>query len=382
VLSGGFDAADTVQLSVTVDGVTYVQGHPALVLVGNTWSLDLFAAGQTLAAGATYNIGVSATDGVGNSVVNAGAGQVTVTLPSTVTPPATGTANQIVPPFGQASGGTVSTPPSSQTGAAPLPGLGEAPAGAKAAGLPLGLPVDPYVGASNMGIRGSVDQLLRPAAPAFDLNALPAPAAGVLDPFGFPLERMSMDRANDLIRSRGGLPLIGHYLFEYQGITQLSADGRVPQDAFAHTDPAAIVSLTARLANGQPLPSWLRLDTRGTFSGVPPEGLEKLDVEIVARDTEGREARTTFTLDADTLREAAAARAAADFGLGLDVDKEEAKKAKAEQERKAREAVKAEKPAARGTPTFSDQMKVAKAKADPLLDRILKDGQTKPRAPR
>ena len=33
MLSGSFDAADTAQLSVTVDGITYVQGHAALTLM-------------------------------------------------------------------------------------------------------------------------------------------------------------------------------------------------------------------------------------------------------------------------------------------------------------------------------------------------------------
>jgi len=372
-LSGGFDAADTVQLSVTVDGVTYVQGHPALVLSGNTWSLDLALAGQTLPAGATYSVGLSALDGAGNVVSNASAGVVTITAPATppatVTPPATGAAEAAVPAFGQASGGTVSTPPSGQPGTGLPIGIGGVPIGAAPADIRLGLPVDRTVRASDMGIRESANQLLR--SPAFDLNALPPTAAGAFDPFGFPVERMSMDRANDLMRSRGALPLVGHYLFEYHGIVDLAADGRIPVDAFAHTDPAAIVHLSARLMNGMPLPAWLRLDARGAFVGIPPDGLEgKLDIEVVARDTEGREARTSFELQLDSLREAAAAKAAADLVLGLDVDKEEAKKEKA----------RAEKLAAKATPRFSEQMKVAKAKSDPLLDRILKDGQTKPRA--
>jgi hypothetical protein len=254
--------------------------------------------------------------------------------------------------------------------------------------MPLGLAVDRTVGASSMGVRAAADQILRPAAPAFDLNALPPTAAGPLDPFGFPVERLSMDRANELIRSRGGLPLIGHYMFEYRGIADLAADARVPQDAFAHTDPAAIVHLSARLADGSLLPAWLRMDARGAFVGLPPEGLEgKLDIEVVARDTEGREARTTFELEIDALRDAATAAAAGrDFLLGLDVDAEEAKKSKLEAARQAeqdaRDKARAAKPAVRGTPTFSEQMRVAKAKADPLLDRILQDGQNKPRAPR
>ena len=241
-----------------------------------------------------------------------------------------------MPPFGQGSGGTASTPSYEQSGSATLPSLGTPAAPAVPAGIPLGLPVDRTVAPSHMGVRATVDQLFRPAAPAFDLNALPPTAAGAPDPFGFPLERLSLDSANELMRGRGALPLIGHYLFEYNGIAELAAGGRVPPDAFAHTDPAAIVQLSARLASGSPLPAWLRLDPRGAFVGLPPEGFEgKLEVEVVARDTEGREARTTFELDVDVLREAAAARAAADFGLGVDVDKEEAKKAKAEKEKAA-----------------------------------------------
>jgi len=50
-------------------------------------------------------------------------------------------------------------------------------------------------------------------------------------------------------------------------------------------------------------------------------------------------------------------------------------------QRQAREPAKADK-AVRGTPTFSDQMRVAKAKGDPLLDQIVGKGQDKPRAPR
>ena len=85
-LTGTFDAADTVQLSVTVNGVTYVTGDPALVLAGNTWSLDLAAAGQTLPAGATYTVAVGATDAAGNTVANASAGQFQVLAPASTAP--------------------------------------------------------------------------------------------------------------------------------------------------------------------------------------------------------------------------------------------------------------------------------------------------------
>jgi hypothetical protein len=315
---------------------------------------------------------VSATDSVGNAVTNTSAGLVAITAPSTGTPPA-----EVVALPG--TGGLPSREASETVRTSPSAALGDAPAAVASSTVALGLPVDRYVDPSQLGVRASAGEILRPA-PAFDFNSLPATAAGPLDPFGFPLERMPMGQANDFIRGQGGLPLIGHYLFEYRGIAELSADGRVPQDAFAHTDPAAVVHLSARLADGSMLPAWLRLDGRGAFTGLPPEDLEgKLEVEVVARDSEGREAHTTFSLELDALRAAAAAK---DSVLGLDVDADEAKRAKLEAARQAEKAAREQAGKAKGTATFSEQVRVAKGKADPLLDRILGKGQDKPRAPR
>jgi hypothetical protein len=111
-------------------------------------------------------------------------------------------------------------------------------------------------------------------------------------------------------------------------------------------------------------------------------------VEVVARDSEGREARTAFTLELEALREAARAAGARDSVLGLDVDKEELARAKLEAARQAAERArdggkpgKGEKPSPRSQ-SFSDQMRVAKAKSDPLLDRIVGKAQDKPRPPK
>jgi hypothetical protein len=175
---------------------------------------------------------------------------------------------------------------------------------------------------------------------------------------------------------------------------RLLADGmamlRVPGDAFAHTDPSAVVHLEARLANGSPLPGWLRFDgLRGVFSGTPPQGAEEtLEVEILARDTEGREARTQFTLEIGAMR---LRPGAAGLALGMDVDKDEAEKARLEAARQASEAKAAGKagtatagvrPAKPGAASFSDQISAAKAKRDPLLDRITPQDKAKPGAPR
>jgi hypothetical protein len=155
---------------------------------------------------------------------------------------------------------------------------------------------------------------------------------------------------------------------------------RVPINAFAHTDPSAVVTLEARLSDGSPLPGWLRFDgLRGVFSGTPPEGVEQtLEIEVVARDTEGREARTQFTLEIDAVRTSAAAAA---LTLGLDVDKEEAEKARLAAA-KAGTATAAVRPAQPGAASFSDQVSAAKTQRDPLLDRIVPSDKAKPGARR
>ena len=129
-----------------------------------------------------------------------------------------------------------------------------------------------------------------------DLNAL-APAAAALTSI-FSLTHLSQEQALAYLRAEDlkAPALNGHYLFVYQGVPDLRllADGqamlRVPTDAFAHTDSSAVVHFEARLANGNPLPGWLRFDgLRGVFSGTPPPGAEEtLEIEVIA-DAWGQE---------------------------------------------------------------------------------------------
>lgn len=72
----------------------------------------------------------------------------------------------------------------------------------------------------------------------------------------------------------------------------------VPSDAFAHTDPNAVVQLSAQQANGQPLPNWVRFDaTRGAFFlNVPPGVTGEISIKLVARDTAGHEVATVFKI--------------------------------------------------------------------------------------
>jgi VCBS repeat-containing protein len=85
----------------------------------------------------------------------------------------------------------------------------------------------------------------------------------------------------------------------------------VPWDAFAHTRPDAIVLLVARLADGRELPPWLQLGRRtGIFSYQVPAGFQgELQIELTARDTQGREASTLFkfTIGQEAVKPAARA---------------------------------------------------------------------------
>ena len=121
------------------------------------------------------------------------------------------------------------------------------------------------------------------------------------------------------------------------------------------------------------------------FSGTPPQGIaETLEVEVLARDTEGREARTQFTLQIDAMR---LRPDAAGLALGMDVDKEEAEKARIQAARQAGEGRAAGKavtakagvrPGKPGAASFSDQVSAAKTNRDPLLDRIAPSDKAKP----
>jgi uncharacterized delta-60 repeat protein len=70
----------------------------------------------------------------------------------------------------------------------------------------------------------------------------------------------------------------------------------VPADAFAHTDPKAVVQLEARQANGRPLPSWASFDPRsGRFVVRPPAGFTgEVSIRVTAHDAQGHEAVTYF----------------------------------------------------------------------------------------
>jgi len=65
-----------------------------------------------------------------------------------------------------------------------------------------------------------------------------------------------------------------------------------------------VLNLAARLADGRPLPAWLRFDPRSRrFTGLPPVGfVEEITVTVVASDVDGLEATSSFRLRAVVAR--------------------------------------------------------------------------------
>jgi hypothetical protein len=72
----------------------------------------------------------------------------------------------------------------------------------------------------------------------------------------------------------------------------------IPVDAFAHTNANAVVVLSARLANGDPLPDWLVFDpTSGKFVLRTAMGERRtLEVQVEARDSANNVVFTTFKI--------------------------------------------------------------------------------------
>ncbi|UXY15303.1 DUF4347 domain-containing protein [Chitiniphilus purpureus] len=71
----------------------------------------------------------------------------------------------------------------------------------------------------------------------------------------------------------------------------------LPISTFTHSEKNVEITLEVRLADGRPLPNWLKFDpVTGSLSGTPPKGLnQKLVIEVIARDSKGN--RATSHLD-------------------------------------------------------------------------------------
>lgn len=104
---------------------------------------------------------------------------------------------------------------------------------------------------------------------------------------------------SDSVSGSGGVS--GFVSVRSFGSTTVPADTlfsfTLPKDTFKHADPKASVVLEARMADGKPLPDWLTFDNgTGRFTGRAPQGVQEIEVRVVARDNTGGEVATKVML--------------------------------------------------------------------------------------
>ncbi len=91
----------------------------------------------------------------------------------------------------------------------------------------------------------------------------------------------------------------------YQGVTDqfvqstnVATKVSLPFDAFIHSNKDAVIKLNAKQADDSPLPNWVQFDpASGVFEVTPPASFKgKLNLKVIARDDDGREAIAIFQM--------------------------------------------------------------------------------------
>ena len=277
-------------LTVNVNGQDYI-----VPVQDGRWSLDLSTAQRSapLTEGRSYDVIATVTDAAGNSRSGDTAGVVSVSAP--VVP-------QLPPPP------VVVTPVLTPAVPVPTPVAEPAPQMLVREAVAPGSVVggDSLLLGSGFGVRA--------AAPDF-ADAL----------------RGAAELSDVYTRSEGFRTVVAKAeepaLVLFQGVPDQFVDAgtrlsmSVPADAFAHTQPKAIVRLAAVLQDGRPLPTWVQFNGQtGQFTGEVPKGLNgELKIKLVARDLNGREAIALFRINVGEVRANgdAAGNAAASGKAGL-----------------------------------------------------------------
>ena len=95
-------------------------------------------------------------------------------------------------------------------------------------------------------------------------------------------------------------PQIGVTLANQQGTGGKPWQYRLPANAFRDIDKGDVLTLSAKLDNGQPLPSWLKFDGKtGQFSATLPKEAKAsaYRITVTATDKAGAQAKQAFNLD-------------------------------------------------------------------------------------
>ena len=94
-------------------------------------------------------------------------------------------------------------------------------------------------------------------------------------------------------------PQIGAAIANHTSESGKPLQYRLPANAFKDIDKGDVLTLSAKLENGQPLPSWLSFDGKtGQFSGTPPSSrtANNYRIAVTATDKGGLSTRQNFTL--------------------------------------------------------------------------------------
>jgi len=145
-----------------------------------------------------------------------------------------------------------------------------------------------------------------PPAVSKTFNSAVQPLAIKLAP---PVE-LPATNIGDILTSNSGFPIIAIEnappgLSINKGVTdqyveQGTTSGKftIPYDAFMHSKQDAVISLQAKQGDDAPLPVWVKFDPQsGTFEANPPPNFKgKVELKVIARDDDGREATSIFRL--------------------------------------------------------------------------------------
>jgi Ca2+-binding RTX toxin-like protein len=103
--------------------------------------------------------------------------------------------------------------------------------------------------------------------------------------------RLSVNNTNDA-------PEIGTILSDLSAVQDTPFSFTLPADSFRDMDVGDVLSYSATLANGDPLPGWLTFDAQtGTFAGIPANAdVGALQLRVTATDLAGESVSQTFTI--------------------------------------------------------------------------------------
>lgn len=111
--------------------------------------------------------------------------------------------------------------------------------------------------------------------------------------------RLSVNNTNDA-------PEVGATLSDRRAVQDAPFSFTLPADSFRDVDVGDVLTYSATLENGDPLPAWLSFDAQtGTFSGTPGnDDVGELQLRITATDSSGAGAAQAFRLTVANVNDA------------------------------------------------------------------------------